>query len=651
MDYRALLPPFLRDLSPEIYLSDNFITLDLETTSRDGEPTPTNPDNEIVTASWVSGLDGPGQEVFIRGNSYDMFPLIQACYEVDYIVAHNGKFDIGWLIRAGIDPHKILLADTQIAEYVLTGNEKAGKKGALKLDTLTRHYLGVGKRAYVDLCMSNGVQSDDLPPSLLERRNRDDIFQTRDLWLKLRARLRATGLMPVFYTRCILTPCLADVEQRGVVLDAERVEEEHKRTSKLLHEMTTELDLMLEGRNPRSVPQMQEFIYDVLKFPELKKKGVAHRPTGKEVLGFTAKTKKQQRFLALKKEFAQANADLTKNLDYFYGVCMEKGGVFYANFNQTITVTHRLSSSGIKTKFVMFPKTKSIQLQNSPRKYKRLYKPRHEGWKMVELDGAQIEFRVAGYLGQDVRICQDIIDGVDVHTFTAHVLNKCKQEEVTKSLRTLAKSETFKPLYGGQFGSDDQMAYYKAFREKYPGIAGTQKRWEGQALRTKKLVAETGLTFHFPNCSISSSGYNKDFPSICNYPVQNLATAEIVPIAVVATWHLLHALGMEAFINNTVHDSEIIEAPEHELEQVYEIGKWCFLWWVYTYLEEVYGIEFNVPLGVGFQAGSHWGEADAPPFTPSRHEQEFLTVKDGEVTVMAVPPKRMDGVDYSRLES
>lgn len=446
MDYRALLPPFLRDLNPDIYLSDNFITLDLETTSRDGEPTPTNPDNEIVTASWVHGLDGPGQETFIRGNSYDMFPLIQACYEADYIVGHNLKFDIGWLIRAGIDPHKILPADTQIGEYVLTGNSKAGKRGALKLDTLTRHYLGVGKRAYVDMCMSNGVQADDLPPSLLERRNRDDIFQTRDLWLVIRDRLEAACLLPVFYTRCILTPCLADIEQRGVVLDAERVAEEHRQTSKLMQQVTTELDLMLEGRNPRSVPQMQEFIYDVLKFPELKKKGMPWRPTGEDVLRFKPKTKRQARFLELKKQFAQCNADLTKNLDYFFGVCKEKGGVFYANFNQTVTVTHRLSSSGIKTKFEMFPKPKSIQLQNSPRKYKKLYAARNPGWKVIELDGAQIEFRVAGYVGQDKRICQDIVDGVDVHTFTAHVLNNCTEEEVTKYQRTDAKSDTFKPL-------------------------------------------------------------------------------------------------------------------------------------------------------------------------------------------------------------
>lgn len=659
-DYYDYLPDFIANLDPEIYLSDNFLTLDLETTVRGdgGSPDATFEQNDIVSAAWTHY--GDDSEKFIRGGICDMTDLIMDCYDVDYVVAHNGKFDIKWLIRAGIAPEKILLADTMLAKMVLTGNLRVGgQNGGLGLGKLSAEYFGDSKAPFVDLCMKGKVPTEDIPASWLEKRNRKDIHQTERLWLTLRDEMIDAGVLNLFYTRCILSPCLADIELNGVHLDKKKVIEEHNKASSAMAEVSKELDLLLQGYNPKSPKQMQEFIYDVLKFKPLKKRGVEWRPTGKEVLDFKPKNNKQKQFLKLKKEFAQLNADLTKNLDYFYGVVMERdNSTFYAQFNQAQTVTHRLSSSGISSKFEMFPKAKSIQLQNSPRKYKPLYSARNKGWKMIELDGAQIEFRVAGYIGQDVQICQDIINQVDVHTFTASVLNNCTEDEVRQQKatapkgqdwRTLAKADTFKPLYGGEYGSEQQMRYYAAFKEKYSGIAKAQRSWERTVLREKKIQHETGITFHYPNCNMSSSGYNQDFPSICNYPVQNLATAEVVPIAVVATWHIMKAMELEAFICNTVHDSEIIEAPDHELETVYEIGKWTFLWFVYEFLDVVYDIQFNVPLGVGYQAGAYWGYADDLPFEPQKEDGEFLTYDDGEVTVMAVPPTKMKGVDYSRL--
>jgi DNA polymerase-1 len=298
----------------------------------------------------------------------------------------------------------------------------------------------------------------------------------------------------------------------------------------------------------------------------------------------------------------------------------------------------------------MYKKAKLIQLQNSPRKYKRLYNSRHDGWDVIEVDGAQIEFRVAGFVGQCRKICQDIVDGVDVHKFTASVLNDCSEDEVDKYMRTAAKADTFKPLYGGEYGTEAQMRYYAAFKEKYSGITQAQQRWLRTVLRTKRITHESGITFHYPNCKMSDSGYCADYPSVCNYPVQNLATGEIIPIAITAIWHILYALKMKAFLNNTVHDSGILECPPDEREEVYEISKWAFLWWVYKFLDKVYGLTFNVPLGVGYQTGSHWSEGTDVPFEPSRYEDEVVKVDDGEVVVTAIPPVRMDGVDYSSLE-
>ena len=660
-DYYDYLPKFLLDLDPDIYRSNNYLVLDLETEQLGDKNSPdaTWEQNDIVSASWVHGEGKRGSEKFVYGGIHDMGELIQDMYEADYVVAQNGKFDIKWLIRAGVNPSKILLADPMLGEYVLTGNLKAGKKGALALGTLAKQYMGVTKEPLVDKMMKAGITSSHIPRSMLTKRNKSDIFQTRNLWKLMRERLFDEDVIHLFYNRCLLSPCLADIELNGVHLNKERVTKEHDVAAKAMAEVEGQLMLLIDGRNPRSPKQMQEFIYDILKFPVLKRRGIEWRPTGEEILQFKCKTKRQQKFIDLKRQFAKLNADLGKNLDYFYGVVSEREDcVFYAQFNQAQTKTHRLSSSGISTKFKMFPKAKSIQLQNSPRKYKPLYDARHEGWKVVEMDGAQIEFRVAGFIGQDVRICQDIVDGVDVHTFTASQLHDCTADEVAASKktepkgqdwRTLAKSDTFKPLYGGQYGTDSQMAYYAAFREKYPQITRAQQRWETTVLRTKKITHACGITFHYPNCSTSNSGYNADFPSICNYPVQNLATGEIIPIALTAIWHILKAKEMQCFLVNTVHDSAVAECPDDELEELYEISKWAFLWWVYEFLDTVYDLQFNVPLGVGYQAAPFWSDGKDTYFDPSQYDAEVLTVDDGEITVTAVPPVKMDGVDYSIL--
>lgn len=655
-DYFDYLPAFVADMNPDIFLSNNFITLDFETNNQGDNRSPDAiwSQNDTVCVAWVHGLGVKGEEKYIRGGVHDVGELIDACYKADYLVAHNGKFDLKWLIRAGIDPAKVVIADTMLAEYSLTGNLKAGKKGALALGTLTKEYMGVTKEPVVDKMMKGGVDAGDIPAHWLRDRVRSDIFQTRDLWLILRDRLFNEGVHKIFYTKSLLLPVLADIEMNGVHLDKEAVLGEHETVSRELADVEAELNLLLEGRNPKSPKQMQEFIYDVLKFPVQKKGQHEWRPTGnadiEKWLTPAAKTKKQRKFIELKARYGKLAAAISKNLDYFKGVVLENEDcIFYAQFNQAQTVTHRLSSSGISRKFDMFPKPKSVQFQNFPRSYKRLISARHDGWYIIESDGAQIEFRVAGYVAQDVRICQDIVNGVDVHKFTASVLNHCTEEEVDKAMRTAAKAETFKPVYGGQFGSDEQMAYYASFREKYAELAKTQVKWETHVLRNKKITHETGITFHYPNAKVTGSGYNPEFPSICNYPVQNLATGEVIPIALVAKWHIMKAKKMKASIVNTVHDSAVTESPREELEELYEIDKWCFLWWVYEYLDAVYGIKFNVPLGVGYQAGTHWGTGKELYFEPSCYSGEFLTVDGGEITVNAVPVTKMKGVDYSRL--
>jgi DNA polymerase I-like protein with 3'-5' exonuclease and polymerase domains len=644
------LPSFLLQPNPELYLSDNFVVVDLETNTKgdDGSPMPCWPVNSIVCGSWCHGLRGEAHNIY--GNELEIGELVQAVEDADFVVAHSGKFDIGWLKRAGIDMYKVLLYDTMIAEYCLNGNLKA----ELSLDALSTKYLGKSKAPYINICMKGGVDPGDMPKSKLIARCNWDITQTRELFLQQLDKVCDRGLLGHVYTRCILSPALADIEAKGMHIDSERVNERYRESAAKLAASAQAIDEFTGGINPRSPKQVKEFVYEVLKFkPKRRGRGRHSKPIystkSDDLLALKATTKRQREFVKLKKEYAGHNADVGKNLLFFHGVATDKRkdiapGIFYAQFNQCVTVTHRLSSSGIKRTFSHLKDdkgkeiTKSVQFQNFGRKFKPLFCPCKKGWSMGEADGAQVEFRVAAFLGQCQVATQAIVDNLDVHADTASQLHSMDLDEFKRKhaahdpevegWRQDAKPDTFKPLYGGKSGTKGQMAYYKWFKEHYRGIGETQQAWLDEALTSKKVKMIHGFTFFFPDCKLQGSGYITNSTNICNYPVQHFATAEIIPIAVAYMWHAMKT--MESFLVNTIHDSVIAELHPDEHEQFKEYSLHAFTTLMYYYLKEVYGVEFNVPLGIGVKIGEHWGEGH-------------------EVKCVPMAPYLMDGIDYKEL--
>lgn len=232
----------------------------------------------------------------------------------------------------------------------------------------------------------------------------------------------------------------------------------------------------------------------------------------------------------------------------------------------------------------------------------------------MEVDGSQLEFRVAAYLGQDEQAVSDITGGVDVHQNTADILSAAGQP----TDRQAAKAHTFKPLYGGSSGTKAEQTYYSAFKERYSGVAAAQQRWMDRVLTEKCLVTESGLTFYWPNTTVQDGGYITNTTSICNYPVQSLATAEIIPLALINLWSALSTHKMESFIVNTIHDSVILEVHPDEIETVKALAIDSFTRRVYVNLKERYNIDFNVPLGCGIKIGTHWNEG-----TETSHEGDI----------------------------
>jgi DNA polymerase I-like protein with 3'-5' exonuclease and polymerase domains len=225
---------------------------------------------------------------------------------------------------------------------------------------------------------------------------------------------------------------------------------------------------------------------------------------------------------------------------------------------------------------------------------------------LVEVDGAQLEFRVAGQLGGDPRVLADVLSGADVHRYTASVLLHKEEAAVTDKERTAAKAHTFKPLYGGNSGTPREVEYYEAFRKKYKAVFDTQTKWTHEVLNKGKLRIASGLVFYWPGTKMSKSGYIDNTPSIYNYQIQSFATADIIPISLVYTyWGIQH---LDAKIINTVHDSVLIDIDEEQVAGLKDVVEWAWLDRTYEFLDKVYGVKMKIPLAANVKVATHWAD-------------------------------------------
>lgn len=590
-------PDFLRNLDPKIYSrSRNYLTVDFETTNKD-KGSALNKNNEIVL--WVArhsnGSIGSGTT---RESFTQLIKWINSC---DFIICHNAKFELQWLYRSGVDPGSVLVFDTMLAEYVIQGNRKV----SLRLDDTAPHYGLGGKEHFVSTLIEGGVCPSEIPPDRLYDYCLRDVEITEQLFLEQLPVLEFDNLLPVVFTRCLTCLVLSDIEFNGMTLDKKRVKEEYDKYRIESQNILGELHEITGGINPKSPKQIGEFLYDNLGFDELRdgrgtpiRTAKGGRKTDEAtILLLHPTTEKQRRFVSVFTSYIP----LKKKLETLtkFNDCVDNNENLYFNFNQAVTRTHRLSSSGRKYK---------VQAQNIDRDFKRLFTTRHAGWLVGDADAPQLEFRVAAHLGKDEAAKQDIRDKFDVHRYTASIIFKEPFDKVSKHTRTAAKPFTFKPLFGGTSGTKDEKRYYVAFKKKYKQLVKEQTEWKYVVLKDKKLKTSSGLIFYWPNATMSKDGnFMSGQNDVFNYPIQSLATAEIIPISLVYLWYRMKLCGLKSFITNTVHDSVALEIDPEEQKAISTLTEDAFTKDCYDYLTKVYGIKLTVALGVAYNFDKHWG--------------------------------------------
>ncbi len=262
-------------------------------------------------------------------------------------------------------------------------------------------------------------------------------------------------------------------------------------------------------------------------------------------------------------------------------------GMLHPKFMQAVTATGRLSS-------------RDPNFQNQPRgktfPIRQVVKSRFTNGKILEIDFSQLEFRTAVFMAQDEQGMEDIKNNIDVHQYTADIIGVSRQD---------AKAHTFKPLYGGVTGTEDEKKYYRKFLEKYKGIKAWHDKLQTHAIKFKCIQIPTGRQYAFPYAQRMPWGGSSYGTQIKNYPVQGFATADIVPLACINIYNLMKEHKVKSLLVNTVHDSivaDVYPGEESVMGKIFKQGTSS----VIQSLKEYYNIDFNVPLDTETKIGYNW---------------------------------------------
>ena len=262
-------------------------------------------------------------------------------------------------------------------------------------------------------------------------------------------------------------------------------------------------------------------------------------------------------------------------------------GFIHPEFMQCVTATGRLSS-------------RNPNFQNMPRgstfAIRKVVESRFDDGYIMEGDYSQLEFRVAGFLAKDKVVYDDVRNGTDVHAYTASIIGCTRQE---------AKAHTFKPLYGGTTGTEDQKRYYNDFKDKYADIATWHEKLQADAVRHREISLPSGRVYAFPDARWTDWGTATNRTAICNYPVQGFATADLLPLALVSLQRVIESAQIQSVICNTVHDSIVMDVHPDEKDICIDLLKHAMLSLPFETMRR-YGVTYDMPVGIEIKIGKNW---------------------------------------------
>jgi DNA polymerase-1 len=539
----------------------------------------------------TSGIQMPGKEDILR-----IFkPLLE---NPDIAkVGQNIKYDVIVLARYGIEIKGIVF-DTMIASHLLN----PGTRGH-GLDRIAMNLFGHKMVSYEDVTGKGKDQIgfQEVPLDLAADYAAEDSDLTFMAYAVLKKQIEDNGLTPLMETIEVpLISVLAKMEMAGIRVDTDvlgQMSLEFEAELKTLEQKIYEL--AGEKFNINSSQQLGVILFEKLGLKSVKKtRKKTGYSTDVQVLTQLADTHEMPEKLLRYRTLGKLKSTY---VDALSSLVHPDTGRIHTSFNQTITVTGRLSSSN--------PNLQNIPIRKPEgKKIRQAFIPAN-GCTLISADYSQIELRLLAHCAKDPILIESFRNDEDIHTRTALEVFQVLPGLVTDEMRSQAKSINFGIIYGmsafrlsNELGISRKMAgiYIDNYFKRYAGV----KAFIDETIEQTRNTCEVSTLFGRKRRldDIRSSNANlRNFAqrAAVNTPIQGSA-ADLIKLAMIKMQTALETEKMASKMLLSVHDEIIFEAPEQEKDKLMAMAK--------QIMEKVTPLE--VPLKVNFGVGANWAEAE-----------------------------------------
>ncbi|MGQ9707171.1 MAG: DNA polymerase I [bacterium] len=475
--------------------------------------------------------------------------------------------------------------DTELGAYLLT------PEGATyRLEEI--YFKEFGERLKTPEAYSSGIFEDE--KIVLQR----TVSRTEAIYKissKMNEKLEQTGLIGVMRDiEMPLTPVLANMERRGILIDLERLKLLSSDVQNKINELEEKIyEIAGERFLITSPKQLSQILFEKLKLPTKRKTKTGYS-TDSEVLTqlmdahpIISEIIEHRTLVKLKSTY----------IDALPTYINPKTGRVHTTFLQTSTATGRLSSRD--------PNLQNIPIRTDLGGEIRKAFIADRGKYLVSSDYSQIELRILAHMSGDENLIGSFKRGEDIHTATAREIFPGR--EIDPELRRRAKAINFGLIYGKtphglsqELGITHEEAgeYISRYFERYPAVRQFMETLKKSAY--EKGYSETifGRRRYLPelkseNATIRSSAER----AALNMPIQGTA-ADILKLAMIEIERILSER-TDAQMLLTIHDELLFEVDKNMVEEVSDIIK--------LNMESV--IELDVPVLVEVGFGENWFSA------------------------------------------
>ena len=428
--------------------------------------------------------------------------------------------------------------------------------------------------------------------------------ELRNMWIMIRlAKFRFenmsdTNLEILKNIELPLAKVLSYMEITGVSVDTEHLNEMENYLNEKIAVCEEKIySLAGEKFNINSPQQIGQILFEKLNLPhKKKKKGSANYSTDVNVMEELAQDYEIAKFILEYRKYAKLRSTYTTAL---LKLVNPKDKRIHTTYNQTVTVTGRLSSSN--------PNLQNIPARSEEgEKIRAAFVPADRNNKIVSADYSQIELRILAHITQDKNLTEAFKNDIDVHTLTASKVYEVAPENVTKQMRSRAKTVNFGIVYGQSgyglakaLGITNEEAF--AFIDKYFMTYPDVKKYMNEITRKVMLDGFTetiwGRRRYFKDEINSSNAMVREFAkrAAINFPMQGSA-ADLMKLAMIKFYNNLTENNLKSKLIIQVHDEMVVETYNDEIQTVEKLLK--------------QSMEFEniltVPLKVDISSGATW---------------------------------------------